>query len=1050
MKYPPLTLRDRPLPASELLANLVVVSTDLATLDQDTFDRRSVARIQDTVAQPALARHSHHGVLAHACCCVADVLRLHAPDAPYSADQLTHIFKAFATQFKRLGDADNEYYPQQVYLLKLLAEVRSITLLAELPGADAHIDSMFALMYLLAPRLLPKLAPLAADMLAEIIAEAEHVPAKALQLVLRQLGTPPVVAGLPNAGHAFSIAVCLASPDRMLRQVAQFFAETVAGATEDGEMKPGAAAEKAMATLHTTAVHIWQHVPQLMASAMGLVDNELGAEDAAIRQLATQAIGTMLETEEQARLLTQHPATFSQWVRKHRDVAVAVRTEWVSHAARLVLAGQAALADELGTCLVDTAEAVRAAACQELARGSGHAIAVLPAPLLATLAQLMRERHASVRRACVEALGKAYAASPEAVPLYPSQLLLLVYINDREVTAAADTAWAQYVLPVEHDDQARAERLAGVLQALTPRAWDVWDALVRRQRQTLDAVARFVEAATTDAQEHVELAVAWLARDMPDPVAAAAVLHAVAHAGRSRWTTLLDKAVGDALYGTTVAAVAEVQARDARELGPGAAAALALVLARAAPLYYNRDTVSHLVPRASRVLVHMAKTVPELLANQPVVAEWVALMEPAALECGCHVPGMVLGSAAVAQLEQIALDGAAESARYAARLALRSLRWLLAQVVPVDTELPQLAARLETLAEVCTSHYDAVRAGAEAAADTVMRRVLMGGDVPTPEVLTASIRFLVARAQSDGAALPDTLRLLHTALHAQGELRQDGTTPAASREHLCLEAGLGLLQLGERHARLFTTTVLSRMGALAATSPPFVRRVQQLVGRQTLSDRFLPLVWLAPPTQDTRVWVQALMQRQETPRFEQALLGVLVLAPSVETVVWYLETVATKENTGMLYAIAAEVKVHRVIGGDDAAVHRLAEAAQTGVHALAEARKWAVQTWPGAVRLDREVYGRYEGEAAAAAAARVYLSEGERDAVVAGVLKRGGKARATKPRAARSPRAAKPRATKSPRAARPPRVTKPPRLPTRRSSRAVARVDYADSDSDSD
>lgn len=71
-----------------LLRDLKTVQVELAQMDQDDVDLDSLLPITKQLVQPTLMLHKDRGVKIALACCLADVLRLFAPDAPYTALEL--------------------------------------------------------------------------------------------------------------------------------------------------------------------------------------------------------------------------------------------------------------------------------------------------------------------------------------------------------------------------------------------------------------------------------------------------------------------------------------------------------------------------------------------------------------------------------------------------------------------------------------------------------------------------------------------------------------------------------------------------------------------------------------------------------------------------------------------------------------------------------------------------------------------------------------------------------------------------------------------------
>lgn len=75
-----------------LIKRLAALSKELQELDQETVNRASLMTATKELAAPNLLGHRDDGVKAYAACCLADMLRLHAPDAPYTGAQLKVYF----------------------------------------------------------------------------------------------------------------------------------------------------------------------------------------------------------------------------------------------------------------------------------------------------------------------------------------------------------------------------------------------------------------------------------------------------------------------------------------------------------------------------------------------------------------------------------------------------------------------------------------------------------------------------------------------------------------------------------------------------------------------------------------------------------------------------------------------------------------------------------------------------------------------------------------------------------------------------------------------
>jgi sister-chromatid-cohesion protein PDS5 len=78
----------RPIPTAELLRRLDTLATELREMDQEDVDKESFNDISKSLAAQNLLGHKDKGVRAFTACCLVDVLKICAPDAPFTPTQL--------------------------------------------------------------------------------------------------------------------------------------------------------------------------------------------------------------------------------------------------------------------------------------------------------------------------------------------------------------------------------------------------------------------------------------------------------------------------------------------------------------------------------------------------------------------------------------------------------------------------------------------------------------------------------------------------------------------------------------------------------------------------------------------------------------------------------------------------------------------------------------------------------------------------------------------------------------------------------------------------
>jgi sister chromatid cohesion protein PDS5 len=78
----------KPIAMTELLSRLERLSKELTDMDQDTADKDSLIKVADALGQRNLIAHKDAGVKAKVACCLVEILRICAPNAPFTEDQL--------------------------------------------------------------------------------------------------------------------------------------------------------------------------------------------------------------------------------------------------------------------------------------------------------------------------------------------------------------------------------------------------------------------------------------------------------------------------------------------------------------------------------------------------------------------------------------------------------------------------------------------------------------------------------------------------------------------------------------------------------------------------------------------------------------------------------------------------------------------------------------------------------------------------------------------------------------------------------------------------
>lgn len=179
----------RGLTADHIIKRLQALNAQLDTADQDDVDRNDLANPRAQLIHRSILLHKDQGVRAYAACCLAELLRLYAPDAPYTPPELRDIFQFFVRQLKDgLKHPDSAYHNQYFQLLESLSTVKSAVLVCDLPqGEDLMLEFFTAFFYIVRRGTVnKKMEAFMADILVALLDECATVTQTVLDTVLAQ------------------------------------------------------------------------------------------------------------------------------------------------------------------------------------------------------------------------------------------------------------------------------------------------------------------------------------------------------------------------------------------------------------------------------------------------------------------------------------------------------------------------------------------------------------------------------------------------------------------------------------------------------------------------------------------------------------------------------------------------------------------------------------------------------------------------------------------------------------------------------------------------
>ncbi|KNE65977.1 hypothetical protein AMAG_10259 [Allomyces macrogynus ATCC 38327] len=410
----PLVGRERSISTSELVKRLKTLFENLADLRQDTTDASSCNHVAKDLVAPSLLNHRDRGVRILVACCLAEILRIYAPDAPYEDDQIKAIFELFALQMRAIGNVDDAYHAYYAHLLTSLAVIRSITLATELDSADDLMLDFCSTLLAKISRAHPQpLIQYAVDLMTTLIEESASVPMDVTILLLEKIRLPET-----ELAHDMAVQVARSASDHLQKYVCQYFTDIILTAVR--AVHQGKATDLADLTdAHNLMVELFTVAPSLLLNVVPQLEEELVAEHTTFRSLAIKTLGAMLAHPHQL-LFRLYPSAWKAWLNRRNDKVAQLRLQWLSlvpdvynrHAAHLA----PELNDALTQRLLDMDEKVRLAACQIVPQIDFDTVRrFVTANVFDAVGSRIKDKRLSVRMEAMKAVGDLWKKVMEVV-----------------------------------------------------------------------------------------------------------------------------------------------------------------------------------------------------------------------------------------------------------------------------------------------------------------------------------------------------------------------------------------------------------------------------------------------------------------------------------------------------------------------------------------------------------------------------------------------------------------------------------------------------------
>ncbi|KAI9015984.1 armadillo-type protein [Hyaloraphidium curvatum] len=493
----------KPISAADLNRRLTELHEELAKFEQEDVDVESLASVTRDLVSPSLVTHKDKGVKALTACCIADILRLYAPDAPYSNSELREIFEFFRRQLLNIADIEGPYFQKYFYLVENLSTVKSIVLVADIQrGQDDLVADFFKDFFeTIKPEHSKNCAVCMTDLLQQIVEECASLPVEAIDVLANQFS--PKRQKENAAAFRMAVDLCKGTSDQLQRYFCTHFSDTILSAKEDDNYEE-------VQAQHDLIVEINKHAPTALDRVIPVLENELMFQDTKIREIATTTFSALF-AEKGSQLVKSFPGAWKKWLNREKDKEVAIRVKLIEGCAPIYKSHPefaAELDEVLAHKIRDPDDKVRTAVIRTIASLHPSVVSFVGTEVLTELSERCKDKKGSVRQEAIKALAKLYAnangegataiaSAAEKFDFIPTHLMHAVYLNDPEALAAIERTLHEDIFPPDANDQSRTERLLSIVSTFDDKAFKAFISLIARRSTWTDNVKALIDLSTS-------------------------------------------------------------------------------------------------------------------------------------------------------------------------------------------------------------------------------------------------------------------------------------------------------------------------------------------------------------------------------------------------------------------------------------------------------------------------------------------------------------------------------------------------------------------------
>ncbi|KAI4832412.1 hypothetical protein KUCAC02_015381 [Chaenocephalus aceratus] len=436
----------------EVVKRLKMVVKTYMDMDQDSEEEKAqYLGLALHLASEFFLRNPNKDVRLLVACCLADIFRIYAPEAPYTShDKLKDIFLFITRQLKGLEDTKSPQFNRYFYLLENLAWVKSYNICFELEDCNEIFIQLFkSLFSVINNSHNQKVQMHMIDLMSSIIMEGDGVTQELLDTMLINL--IPAHKNLNKQAYDLAKTLLKRTVQTIETCIANFFNQVlVMGKSSVSDLSEH---------VFDLIQELFAIDPMLLTSVMPQLEFKLKSNDGEERLAVVRLLAKLFGAKD-SELASQNRPLWQCFLGRFNDIHVPVRLECVKFASHCLM-NHPDLAKDLTEYLKvrshDPEEAIRHDVIVTIINAGKKDLNLINDQLLGFVRERTLDKRWRVRKEGMMGLAqlyKKYCLHHEAgkecaqkISWIKDKLLHIYYQNSIDDKLLVEKIFAQYMVP---------------------------------------------------------------------------------------------------------------------------------------------------------------------------------------------------------------------------------------------------------------------------------------------------------------------------------------------------------------------------------------------------------------------------------------------------------------------------------------------------------------------------------------------------------------------------------------------------------------------------